>query len=228
MAHPTCHCLRLTAILERGSQVALRKKISGFTIIEALIALLVMAVGLLGVAALQVQSKRANMHAVQRTLASVQANDILERMRNNATRLSDYITTVGGQTVSSEPSPACTDSNSCTPPQLAAHDLWVWEQVIDGAGELNDGDFTGGLVLPTACVAGPGGGGSGIYTVTIVWRGHNAITDTNPNNCGQASGKYDDNPGGVSPSAFNCFLHRCRLDPSTRVSFVNAALRWWS
>jgi hypothetical protein len=37
---------------------------------------------------------------------------------------------------------------------------------------------TGGLVSPRACLTGPGGGGSGTYTLTIVWRGATELQPT--------------------------------------------------
>ncbi|HEY4210629.1 MAG TPA: type IV pilus modification protein PilV [Steroidobacteraceae bacterium] len=56
---------------------------AGFTLIEALIALVVLSVGLLGVAALQMTGLRASMSAASRTQATYLANDILDRMRAN-------------------------------------------------------------------------------------------------------------------------------------------------
>ena len=59
------------------------RRMAGFTLIEALIALVVLSVGLLGVAGLQMTGLRANMSAASRTQATYLANDILDRMRAN-------------------------------------------------------------------------------------------------------------------------------------------------
>lgn len=52
----------------------------GFTLIEALIAMLVLSVGLLGVAALQVKSMQYSHASLQRSVAVVHANDLVERL----------------------------------------------------------------------------------------------------------------------------------------------------
>lgn len=58
----------------------------GATLIEVLVALLVLSIGLLGVAALQVQALRNSHGAHLRSQATVLATDILDRMRANRTQ----------------------------------------------------------------------------------------------------------------------------------------------
>ena len=52
----------------------------GFTLIEALAALLVLSIGLLGFASLQLQALRYAHSSYQRTLVNIQALDMAERM----------------------------------------------------------------------------------------------------------------------------------------------------
>lgn len=186
----------------------------GAGLIEVLIALFVVAIGLLGIASLQFMSLRSNFEAVQRTTASLLAQDIIERMRANNQQLESYAGTletpvapVGGATITSEPSPTCTASDPCTVPgTLAAHDLWEWEQAIDGVAESDTTTAanTGGLTLPTGClyskVSGSATERSGNYLVAIVWRGPTEMTNPvnptagatpDPYACGQGTGKYD-------------------------------------
>jgi len=171
-------------------------RISGSTLLESMIAVVVLSIGLLGIAMLQLQSKHLAFQAIQRSTASLLTHEIVERMRNNNNRLSDYLTTVGGGTISTAPSPNCTSAgNSCIAQEISSHDLWQWEQTIDGAGESLSGENTGGLSLATGCITGPATGGSGIYTVSVAWRGQSTATDVNANPCGQSSGNYDDSPG---------------------------------
>ncbi len=56
---------------------------SGFTLLEVLIALLVLSIGLLGLAALQTTGLRSNQMASMRTLATQFTYDITDRMRSN-------------------------------------------------------------------------------------------------------------------------------------------------
>ncbi|MCS6948044.1 MAG: type IV pilus modification protein PilV, partial [Steroidobacteraceae bacterium] len=60
-------------------------KARGFTLIEALIAVLVLSIGLLGIAGLQLASLQTNSVAYQRSQATMLAYDLLDRMRANRT-----------------------------------------------------------------------------------------------------------------------------------------------
>jgi type IV pilus assembly protein PilV len=168
------------------------RKLHGFSLLELLIALVVFSIGLLAIAGLQTVAKQSNFEAVQRTTAAQVANGLLEDMRTNGNGIDIYAGApdLGGGAAGAEPVPNCRDGNECNAAQKAAHDLWFWEQVLDGNLETNGGIGAGGLVLPTLCVTGPAGGGAGVYTVTIVWRGTASITSNVANPCGAASGNY--------------------------------------
>jgi type IV pilus assembly protein PilV len=168
---------------------------SGFSLLEMLVALVVFSIGMLAVAGLQTVSKQANYEALQRTTAAQIANGLLEDIRTNGDALDVYRTApeIGNGSLGGEPAPNCRDGAACTPAQKAAHDLWFWEQALDGTMETSGGAGTGGLVLPTMCIDGPAVGGAGIYTVTIVWRGTASINNGNNNPCGVAGGNYGGN-----------------------------------
>jgi len=164
----------------------------GFSLIELLIALIVFSVGLLAVAGLQTVSKQANFEALQRTAASQIAYGLLEDMRVNGDAMDVYLAAgeMGGGARGGEPAPNCSSGSECASAQKAAHDLWFWEQMADGNLEMNGNAGAGGLVLPTLCVTGPVGGGAGIYTITIAWRGTASMTNGNASACGTAGGNY--------------------------------------
>jgi len=164
----------------------------GFSLLELLIALVVFSIGMLAIAGLQTVSKQANYEALQRTTAAQVANGMLEDMRTNGNGIDIYAAAVqvGGGSIPAEPAPTCRDADECNAAQKAAHDLWFWEQILDGNFETNAGVAAGGLVLPTMCIAGPPGGGAGVYQITIVWRGTASITNNIANACGAASGNY--------------------------------------
>lgn len=61
------------------------QKNAGFSLMEILIALVVLGVGLLGIAALQAISLKSNHGAYQRTQATFLAYDMMDRMRANRT-----------------------------------------------------------------------------------------------------------------------------------------------
>jgi type IV pilus assembly protein PilV len=166
----------------------------GFSLIELLIALIVFSVGLLAVAGLQTVSKQANFEALQRTEASQIAYGLLEDMRVNGDAINVYLAAgeIGGGARGGEPAPNCSGVSECNSAQKAAHDLWFWEQMLDGNLEMSGNAGAGGLVLPTLCIGGPLGGGAGIYTITIAWRGTATMTNGNASACGSAGGNYGD------------------------------------
>jgi len=164
----------------------------GFSLIEMLVALVVFSVGLLAVAGLQTVSKQANYEAIQRTTASQIAYGLLEDIRVNGDAADIYLAAgeLGNGSLGAEPAPNCKPGAECNTAQKAAYDLWFWEQLIDGNLETSGGAGTGGLVLPTLCIAGPVGGGAGVYQVSIAWRGSASINNSVANPCGAASGNY--------------------------------------
>ena len=61
----------------------IRSKIDGFTLLEVLVTLVIMSIGLLGLASLQLRSLQYTHASYQRTLASIYAKDMAERMWTN-------------------------------------------------------------------------------------------------------------------------------------------------
>ena len=61
----------------------------GFSLIEVLVAVLVLAIGLLGLAGLQTRGLKASQSSYERSVATVYAYSILDAMRANALRSSD-------------------------------------------------------------------------------------------------------------------------------------------
>jgi type IV pilus assembly protein PilV len=168
---------------------------TGFGLVEILVTILILAVGLLSAASLQLLSKRSNYDSAQRTSAAHLAQDLLERMRSNPTALGSYIPggNLGGNTLGDAPAVDCADAAlDCTPEDVAAYDLWQWEELLDGELENANGEATGGLATPTACLTGPGFGGTGTYSIAIAWRGMTELDDPAINDCGSGEDKYGD------------------------------------
>jgi type IV pilus assembly protein PilV len=168
----------------------------GFSLIEVLVTLLVFSIGMLGVAGLGGVGKRATFDAVQRSTAAEIGYALLEEMRANNDALGVYVAAgvLGRGSRASEPAPACDAVGAaCTADELATHSLWAWEQMLDTGMEASGGVGTGGLVTPTACIAGPAGAVAGVYAVTVVWRGVTELTDPALNACGAATGLYGAN-----------------------------------
>jgi type IV pilus assembly protein PilV len=162
----------------------------GMSLIEVLVSLVILSLGVLAVVALQLVSTRNNADAGQRTIASQLAYSLLERMRSNSTTasLGNYLTgssPLGRGSMGATASKPCVTGTTCNSVELSDYDMWSWEQSLDGASAQAAGVNAGGLVQPTACIEGPTGGGPGLYTVTIVWRGTVQLPDNTAVTCGQ-------------------------------------------
>lgn len=159
----------------------------GLGMIEVLVAGLVFAVGVLGLSTMQVKAKRTSYDALQRSLATSLARDMAARIRSNPTAIDTYaaISFLGGVTSGNEPSPNC-KSAQCTATELANHDLWEWEQALEGAAEVSNNVNTGGLTQPSGCIDN----NSGLITITIAWEGFGGKTNPTGSTCGESRGLY--------------------------------------
>lgn len=96
----------------------------GFTLLEVLIAAIVMAIGLIGIAALQVTSAKYAESATQRGQAATLAQELVERVRLNLGEARD-----GNYDFTSLPDPEggpdC-ETSACDPANMRAYDLAVW------------------------------------------------------------------------------------------------------
>ena len=147
----------------------------GFTLIEVLVTFVILSIGLLGIVSLQALSKTSQHQGIQRTRAVGIADGFLEKIRINPAGLATYnigLNPLGGGSISTEPSPNCI-SATCNPTEMATHDLWVFEQTLDGTSVMVDGTTpTAGLINPLACVtftASTGKVNTGLLQVLVQW-----------------------------------------------------------
>lgn len=89
------------------------QKQNGFTLLEVLVAIIVLSVGLLGLAGLMATSMRNNHSAYQRTQATWLAYDVIDRMRVNRADAvkNDYDVAMGTPTIASTSALANADIN---------------------------------------------------------------------------------------------------------------------
>jgi len=79
----------------RAAGCCARKRARGFTLVEALVALLALSIGLLGIAGMQLAGLRANLSASWRSQGTYLAYDIIDRIRANRDKRADYTTALG-------------------------------------------------------------------------------------------------------------------------------------
>lgn len=143
----------------------MKKTIRGFSLVEALVALVVMSIGMLGIAALYVESLRSGTSALLRSQAVALASDMADRIRANPTAGTGYAKGVDDNgTVTA----ACTGSTgTCTVAQMASTDIAQWAQLLD---DRQDDPTKGPLGLPsgrgTVVVTNAT---PRVYTITVSW-----------------------------------------------------------
>ncbi len=141
----------------------------GFTLIEVLVATLVLSVGIMGVAAMQMVSFQTNQSAYARSHAIFLAQDMFDRMRANprgyaTTTVYDDIDTSDSNKTPSNPN-CITAAAGCTPLQMGQQDIREWAQHFYNVSSAND-------YRPTL----PNGRGqivrtvnTNIFTATVSW-----------------------------------------------------------
>ena len=127
---------------------------SGFTLVEAMVSLVVLSVGMIGIAALYAQGLGAGRTAQYRTQAVNLVADMADRIRANRAALVAYAGLPGNNGCD----PQTGGGVDCTPAQMAAHDLFVWNQQVqqllpNGQWQIQ---FNGGAIPPS-------------YTIQLTW-----------------------------------------------------------
>ncbi len=143
--------------------------------VEVLVTALILSLGLLGLAGLQVKSMQFNHSAYLRSQASLLAYDITDRMRANAVGTANGNYNVASTTPPG-PVAGCTTTTGCTPAQMAQNDLDEWKKAVAAAlpgGKavscLDDSPDDG---TPTA----PACNGGTHYAIKIWWTDDKAAT----------------------------------------------------
>ena len=101
-----------------------RSRESGFSLVEVLITLVIMSVGMLGIAGLYVQSMQAGRTSMFRHHAVTLAGDVADRIRANPTAGIAYIAPVGAN------NNCVLGGTDCNPGQMAANDILLWKATL--------------------------------------------------------------------------------------------------
>lgn len=150
----------------------------GFSMIELLVAVLVMGIGVLGIAALQMVSLQNNRSALVRAEAVALAYDMMDRIRANPFGTPRGSAYDGLDLEEAPPNASNCMSSTCSSAQMANFDQAVWKCQL---GAFNEEAAcanwrTAGAIPPIANQPGlPNGDGSvevegsGIVRVTVQW-----------------------------------------------------------
>jgi type IV pilus assembly protein PilV len=135
----------------------------GFTLLEVMISLVVLAIGVMGVIGLQTQTYKQLQTSQNFSKATLLAGDIADRMLANQNQViaAAYI---HDEAPTEEPSPSCA-SEACTAAQLAAYDVWYWQAELRGTDPDDGTKVPGSLPAASGQVYTDGGE----YIILVRW-----------------------------------------------------------
>ena len=166
--------------------------------LEVLITIVILTIGLLGLAGLQSRLQASEMEAYQRAQALILLNDMASRITTNRANAASYVTGADSPLGAGSACPTTT----ATQQEI---DAGEWCDALQGAGETLDASNVGAMVGGRGCVEDLGGGE---YLVTVAWQGLGPVSAP-PDSVACGAGEYD---GGT-----NCVGDLCRRTVTTIV-----------
>ena len=169
--------------MEVGNRIRSRSQ-AGVTLVEVLVTMVILAIGLLGLVALQARVQVLQSEAYQRAQALMLLKDMAGRIANNRNNADSYVTGADA--------PIGTGLGACPAPDGTRHsaDIFEWCAALRGASESLGGPNVGAMVGGRGCVEDIG---AGEYMVTVAWQGLAPIAAP-PASVACAAGLYE---GGV-------------------------------
>ncbi|WP_295983961.1 type IV pilus modification protein PilV [uncultured Variovorax sp.] len=129
---------------------------AGFSMIEALVAILLLSLGMLALAGFQIRVLVDSIGASSQNVAARLAGDMADRIKANpvagAASASPYLTG-WSQADSTAPRPSCMGAEAnCSAVQLATHDVWSWKRAVaaalpGGVADVRDKATAGGMLF---------------------------------------------------------------------------------
>jgi type IV pilus assembly protein PilV len=185
---------------------------SGFTLLEVLIALLIVSFGMLGVAGLQLVTLKSNASSQYRSLAVHYAQEISERMRSNEQALQEDILrtpftaynspATGKAHASLNTFTASCKTVGCLPQQQALNDLAEWQQGI--AVSFPNG--IGIVCIDSGTIIGPNGlAGEASYNGSVFTANCDGLGRTYVVKIAWLDNRTTDNTGSVDARAYQTF-----------------------
>ncbi|MBQ4845809.1 type IV pilus modification protein PilV [Pseudoalteromonas sp. MMG005] len=149
---------------------------NGFTLLEVLIAFMVLSFGLLGAVALQAKAKQASFDSMQRAAAVALANDIMQRIRvNDSAQLASNYKLIFTSQTALNAQRRCFGAQ-CTSAAIAALDLEQWKLAIRARENTGTLDDTTVCINPKSDASTQGRGFN--VEVVVSWRGRQKMKAT--------------------------------------------------
>ncbi len=148
----------------------------GFTMVEVLVTVVVMLLGLLGLATLHVRVQQAELEAYQRAQAMTLLADMVSRINSNRQTAPCYAVTgtagtpyLGAAGSAHLGAPACMGYGSASTQARAVGDLTAWDGLLNGTTENLGANAVGAMIGARGCVSFDSV--TNTYTVAVAWQG---------------------------------------------------------
>lgn len=152
-------------------------RMTGISLTETLMSIVVVSFGLLGLAALQGRATNAELESYQRGQALILLHDMVNRIENNPANAHSYLT---GDT----PVGDGMEIANCTALQdRAAIDLCEWSILLQGASERQGGPAIGTMTGARGCIEKTST--ERRYRIAVVWQGVGNATAPTNTDCGE-------------------------------------------
>lgn len=168
--------------------------------LEVLVTIVILAGGLLGLAALQIRLHLSEMEGYQRAQAMILLDDMANRFSANRNFADNYVTGVAAPLGADM---TCPTANST----LQMRDAREWCSALQGAAEKSGASSVGTMVGGRGCIESMG---NNEYLITVAWQGLAAVS-TPPDSVACGKGLYNGAAGS------SCTGDRCRRAVTTIV-----------
>lgn len=172
--------------------------------IEVLVTIVILAIGLLGLAGLQARLQASELESYQRTQALILLNDMANRVASNRSNAASYATGAASPLGTGMTCPTSTTST-------LNRDKSEWCSALKGAAETISTNNVGAMIGGRGCIEALG---SNEYLLTVAWQG---TTPTLAPPASVACGKDNYNGSG------GCINDLCRRAVTTIVRIANMA-----
>jgi type IV pilus assembly protein PilV len=181
--------------------------------IEVLVTLVILMIGLLGIAGLMAQGQRTSFEAFQRQQALALANDMAERIKANRPGVDNTAVTTTYAAAVPLTTPAGTGTRftalttgtitncmtaNCTTTDAVLYDAALWDGLLSGGASETDkanGTALGPLLQPRGCIetlestacpacGGPAASRQVTYRVSVAWQGNFSTAAPSASACG--------------------------------------------
>lgn len=148
---------------------------AGFSMIEVLVTIIILAFGLLGLAGFQLRAQSTEMESYQRAQALVLLNDMIGRITLNRANAANYSTPATMPLGTGDNQPV-----SCTAlvPGSFQRDQCEWSNALKGSAEASGGSNVGAMIGARGCITqiqapntAAGVCAPGIYQIDVAWQG---------------------------------------------------------